>query len=90
MRLDLGKPVHCSDGEFGELADVVIDPTKKRVTHLVVRPHDPDDVTRLVPIELVTSVDETEPGIALRCTVVPARIVPSYSAATITVMPERQ
>jgi len=69
MRLDLGKPVHCSDGEFGELADVVIDPTKKRVTHLVVKPHDPDDVTRLVPIELVTSVDETEPGIVLRCTV---------------------
>lgn len=69
MRLDLGTPVHCSDSAFGELADVVIDPTKNRVTHLVVRPHDPEDVSRLVPIELVAGVDETEPGIALRCTV---------------------
>ena len=37
MRLELGNPVRCSDGVFGELADVVIDPTTKHVTHLVVR-----------------------------------------------------
>lgn len=37
MRLELGGRVDCSDGTFGELADVVIDPTTKRVTHLVVK-----------------------------------------------------
>jgi hypothetical protein len=39
MRLELGRPIRCSDGEFGELADVVVDPTTKRVTHVVARPH---------------------------------------------------
>lgn len=66
MRLDLGKHVHCSDGLAGELADVVIDPIEKLVTHLVIAPHDPgeDDRSRLVPIELAAK----EPAITLRCT----------------------
>ena len=37
MRLEIGGRIDCSDGTFGELADVVIDPTTKRVTHLVVQ-----------------------------------------------------
>jgi hypothetical protein len=36
MRLEIGGCVDCSDGTFGELADVVIDPTTKRVMHLLV------------------------------------------------------
>ena len=51
VRLDLGCPVHCSDGDFGELADVVIDPTTRRVTHLVVQPHDGAAKAVLVPVE---------------------------------------
>ena len=39
MRLELGGSVRCEDDLLGELADVVIDPTTKRVTHLVVQPH---------------------------------------------------
>jgi sporulation protein YlmC with PRC-barrel domain len=39
VRLELGSPVNCTDGPFGELAEIVIDPTKRRVTHLVVEPH---------------------------------------------------
>ena len=39
MRLELGGSVRCEDDLLGELADVVIDPTTKRVTHLVVEPH---------------------------------------------------
>jgi sporulation protein YlmC with PRC-barrel domain len=31
--------VNCTDGPFGKLADIVIDSTKRRVTHLVVEPH---------------------------------------------------
>jgi sporulation protein YlmC with PRC-barrel domain len=50
MRLELGSPVHCSDGPFGKLSDVVIDPTTRRVTHLVLEPHDDRAGARLVPI----------------------------------------
>src|SRR5215213_10201221 len=67
MRLELGKPVRCTDEVFGELADVVIDPIATLVTHLVVQPRDGDDVARLVPIELVEN-DEESKEIRLRCT----------------------
>ena len=50
MRLELGCPVHCVDDAFGELADVVIDPGTRCVTHLVVQPHERHDLARLVPI----------------------------------------
>jgi sporulation protein YlmC with PRC-barrel domain len=50
MRLDLGSRVRCTDGAYGELADVVVDPTTRRVTHLVVCPHHRAEDTRLVPI----------------------------------------
>ena len=59
MRLELGSPVNCTDGPFGELADVVIDPTKRRVTHLVVEPHGDHGKARLVPIELASEADES-------------------------------
>jgi sporulation protein YlmC with PRC-barrel domain len=67
VRLELGTPVNCMDGPFGELGDVVIDPTKRRVTHLVVDPHGDHGKARLVPIELA-SAEEGEPAaITLRC-----------------------
>lgn len=71
MRLELGNQVECSDGRYGELADVVIDPIKKRVTHLVVKPHDPDDAARLVPVELVEGDGESD--VSLRCTIADTR-----------------
>ena len=68
MRLRLGTRVRCSDKPYGELADVVVDPISKRVTHLVVRPTDQEALeTRLVPIELVEGDEGSE--ISLRCTV---------------------
>jgi len=54
-RLDLGSPVHCSDAQFGELADVVIDPTTRCVTHLVVQPHNRAEDARIVPVGWATS-----------------------------------
>src|SRR5580765_3857565 len=57
MRLELGTPVRCTDKPYGELADVVVDPISKRVTHLVVR-----------PTELAEGGDEA-PELSLRCTV---------------------
>ncbi len=68
MRLELGSAVHCSDGEFGELADVVIDPLKRRVTHLVVAPPHRHDEARLVPIDRARPQESPQTGIQLDCT----------------------
>ena len=66
MRIELGASVRCEDDVLGELADVVIDPTTKRVTHLVVQPHHDDGPARLVPIDLAQEGDGQE--ISLHCT----------------------
>jgi sporulation protein YlmC with PRC-barrel domain len=68
MRLELGKSVRCTDEIFGELADVVIDPIAKQVTHLVVKPKNGDSIARLVPIELVESDNDDPRELTLRCT----------------------
>ncbi len=62
MRLDLGSSVRCSDASFGELADVIVDPISRCVTHVVVAPHGQQDRARLVPIERVSAADD---GLAL-------------------------
>jgi sporulation protein YlmC with PRC-barrel domain len=67
-RLALGSPVHCADAQFGELADVVIDPTTRCVTHLVVRPHGRPDDARIVPVDRATS-EGPETAIRLSATV---------------------
>lgn len=73
MRLQLGIPVRCSDGPYGELSDVVIDPARRRVTHLVVQPHHHHALARLVPVELA-DVDLSEEvgsgrALSLHCTI---------------------
>ena len=67
MRLEFREPVRCSDAEFGELADVIIDPSTGRVTHLVVEPHHRHDLARLVALDRV-QVAEAGGGISLACT----------------------
>ena len=69
MRLELGSPVTCTDGPFGELADIVIDPTKRRVTHLVVEPHGDHGKAKLVPIELADTEQGESSAIGVRCSV---------------------
>ena len=59
MHLELGSPVNCTDGPLGELADIVIDPTTRRVTHLVVAPHGDHGKAKLVPIELASAEGES-------------------------------
>jgi len=73
MRLDLGSPVRCTDGAFGELADVVIDPKTRRVTHLVVQPHHRDEQARLVPVDRAQAGEDSDATIALACTVAAMR-----------------
>jgi sporulation protein YlmC with PRC-barrel domain len=68
MRLEIGNRVHCTDGGYGELTDIVIDPLEKRVTHLVVQPEQSVGEARLVPIELAKGRDDEPHEIELECT----------------------
>lgn len=65
MRLRLGQPVHATDGAFGSLADIVIDPVAATVTHIVVAPTQRHQQTRLVPIWLVSVDDANIVNVAL-------------------------
>ena len=75
MRLELDRPVNCTDGPFGRLADVVIDPTRRHVTHLVVEPHRHNGPARLVPVELAQAEDASD-AIALRASAADVRRLP--------------
>jgi len=68
MRLEIGNRVRCTDEVYGELADIVIDPLEKRVTHLVVQPEQGEGGTRLVPIQLAKRRDDEQSEIELECT----------------------
>ena len=68
MRLEIGNRVRCTDGAYGELADIVIDPLEKRVTHLVVQPEQGEGEARLVPIQLAKRRDGEQREIELECT----------------------
>src|SRR5438034_10759578 len=68
-RLELGKQVRSrDDAVVGELADVVIDPLRKRVTHLVVKPHrgHGQGPGRLVSVGLAKPTADRR-AIVLRC-----------------------
>jgi sporulation protein YlmC with PRC-barrel domain len=66
VRLELDKPVLCEDEEVGKLADLVVDPVAKRVTHLVVKAEHGVGSSHLVPIELVEPTEQVG-GIVLTC-----------------------
>lgn len=68
MRLELGSRVTCADAPFGQLADVVIDPTSRRVTHLVIEPDRAEWLARLVPIELADPRKSEAGAVTLRAT----------------------
>lgn len=65
MRLELGGAVRTADGDERVLADVVVDPGGRRVTHLVIEPEGNREAARLVALELVRAQPE---GLALTCT----------------------
>jgi len=68
MQLELEQHVQTTDGMSGTLADVVIDPTKRSVTHVVVRAGEPDPTARLVPLQLVTGGGKPGDAVSLSCT----------------------
>jgi sporulation protein YlmC with PRC-barrel domain len=69
VRLELGTRVDCADDTFGELVDFVIDPTARRITHLVVEPDNDQWLARLVPVELVERGDDETGTVVLHSTV---------------------
>ena len=81
--LELGESVHCSNGTLGVLSDIVLEPLSRRITHLVVRPHEPLAPARLIPYELV--LPDQPPGpLTLTCTAEEAQGMKSVRAVTAT------
>jgi hypothetical protein len=63
--LQLGRPVQCSDGVVGRLADVVIEPKERRLTNLVVE--EPEGQARLVPAHLLRQIHTRDLTVVLGC-----------------------
>lgn len=76
MRVELGSRVDCTDGPYGKLTDVVIDPTSRRVTHLVVESDDEPSLATVVPAELAEPGDEANGGVRLRSKAADVRALP--------------
>jgi len=68
MYLRLDAHLQTTDGLSGTLADVVLDPVKRSVTHVVVRAGDPDPAARLVPLQLVTGGAGSGDSLSVTCT----------------------
>jgi sporulation protein YlmC with PRC-barrel domain len=64
-RIALGSPVHCGSSAVGKVADVLVDPVDRQLTHVVVKTRD-KEVLRM-PVELV-DLARDRPGVALTCT----------------------
>jgi hypothetical protein len=71
-QLQMGTPVHCTDGALGELADIVLVPGSRRVTHIVVAPRHHRSDARLVPFALIASDSFPAPEILVACTLAEA------------------
>jgi hypothetical protein len=56
-RFTIGGHVEATDGQCGQLTRVIVDPVAEALTHLVVDPGHHKHRARLVPIDLVVSVE---------------------------------
>ena len=61
----IGSAAACSDGQCGEVSQVVVNPVVSEVTHLVIEPTHRSGLGRLVPLALV---EAGAGGVQLRCT----------------------
>lgn len=71
--------MRCTDGAWGKLRDLVIDPARKAVTHLVVEPARMPASARIVLIEVARTAPRGSPLI-LDCTVAEAESQPLAEA----------
>jgi hypothetical protein len=65
IRFAIGTKATCLEGRCGEVRRIVFDPGAGVVTHLVIGPEHGQQLSRLVPVDLV---DATDGEIRLRCT----------------------
>jgi sporulation protein YlmC with PRC-barrel domain len=65
-RFKLGADVAATDGRCGHLTRVILEPVTESLTHLVVEPGHHKELARLVPVDLVVSVEDNL--IRLNCT----------------------
>lgn len=86
MRLDLDSRIVCADGPFGELADLVLDPGTRRVTHLVVQQHDGHRTARLVSIDRARAPESAKDRtIVLDCSI--AEVMGLKTLETVEYLP---
>lgn len=57
-RFTIGAHVDATDGRCGRLTRVILDPGDESLTHLVVEPGHHKELARLVPVDLVASVED--------------------------------
>ena len=57
-RFTIGGHVEATDGRCGHLTRVIVDPVAEALTHLVVAPGRHEELARLVPVDLVVSVED--------------------------------
>lgn len=67
MNLPMNVDVYCSDGLCGHASQVIVDPTNKQVTHLVVKEKHFPHTEYMAPVEQI--MDSTPDMIKLRCTI---------------------
>jgi sporulation protein YlmC with PRC-barrel domain len=65
IQFAIGTKASCPDGPCGEVRRIIFDPRAGRVTHLVIGPEHGQQLSRLVPVDLV---DAAHGEIRLRCT----------------------
>jgi sporulation protein YlmC with PRC-barrel domain len=65
IQFAIGTKANCSDGPCGEVRRIIFDPAAGEVTHLVIGPEHGQQLSRLVPVDLVDLADSE---IRLRCT----------------------
>jgi hypothetical protein len=66
MNIPLNVEVCCLDGSVGRAVTTILNPTTKKITHLVVAERKAPDIKRLVPLELIKKT--TSRLILLNCT----------------------
>lgn len=65
MPFKIGAYASCTDGAWGQVSRIIVNPITREVTHLAVDPQHRHGPGRLVPVDLV---DATTGQIRLRCT----------------------
>ena len=65
MPFRIGADARCTDGAYGQVSRIIVNPVSREVTHLAVDPKHRRGLGRLVPVDLV---DATTGQIRLRCT----------------------